>query len=224
MNNPEILKPFEYNIQKRIIEFCHKINNSSADLYILMARKAACFVNALERASLISIDAPVISERVLDCKIDWERINSVVIIDDVIISGTTLYQTINDIKRFNPNICIKVIVLGINSKWFNADFLKDNCGNSYLEYPIKTLSNTECIRLSGDIVKMLALIPLPYNIDYPIYNTIKLDNLGYETVLNLPGWEISEASSLVQDSKNVFSYTFIPSSGILGCRGNIFNN
>lgn len=224
MGNPDILRTFEFSVQKRILEFCNKINGTSADLYILMARKAACFVNALERASLLSIDGRVISERVLDCRIDWDDIESVIIIDDVIISGTTLYQTINDIKEKNPNISIKVIVLGLNSKWFNPHLLCNDQRETYIEPPIKILSNTECIRLSGDIVKMLSLIPLPYNIDYPIYNTLKLDDNAYAQMLSLPGWELAEASSLVQDNKNVFTYSFIPSPSILSNGGVFFNN
>lgn len=224
MGNNEILKIFEVNIQKRILEYCAKINKSNADLYILMARKAACFVNALERASLVSINGRVISERALDCKLEWENIKSVVIIDDVIISGTTLYQTIKAIRSHNPAITVKVIVLGINEKWFNQKLLNDENGNSYIAYPIKTLNNTECIRLSGDIVKMLSLIPLPYNIDYPIYNTLKLNDLAYSKMLSLPGWEVSEASSLIQDNRNIFTYSFIPTNGILNYSGTFFNN
>lgn len=156
--NSDLLKVFELNIQNCILDFCKKINTSSADLYILMARKAACFVNALEQFSFVSIGSRVISERVLDCEFDWDSIKSVIIIDDVIISGTTLNQTIKDIKCKNPRIKIKVIVIGINARWFNQSLLDDENGKSYIEYPVKTLSNTECIRLSGDIVKMLSLV------------------------------------------------------------------
>lgn len=224
MGNFEILKIFELNIQKRIIEFCNKINDSSADLYILMARKAACFVNALEKASLLNINSRVISERVLDCEIDWSSIKSVIIIDDVVISGTTLHQTIKHIKGNNPLIEIKVIVIGTNSKWFNSSLLQDEKGKSYIVNPVKSLSNQECIRLSGDIVRMLALIPRPYNIDYPIYNTFRLDDSSYSQMLNLPGWEVAEASSLVQDNKNIFTYSFIPHSEVLFNSGTFFKS
>lgn len=224
MMNSDLLKVFELNIQNCILDFCKKINTSSADLYILMARKAACFVNALEQFSFVSIGSRVISERVLDCEFDWDSIKSVIIIDDVIISGTTLNQTIKDIKCKNPRIKIKVIVIGINARWFNQSLLDDENGKSYIEYPVKTLSNTECIRLSGDIVKMLSLVPLPYNIDYPIYNTLRLNDFTFSQMLDLPGWEIAESSSLVQDNQNIFTYTFIPCNGILGNNGNLFNN
>ena len=71
---------------------------------------------------------------------------------------------------------------------------------------------------------MLSLIPLPYNIDYPIYNTLKLNDLAYSKMLSLPGWEVSEASSLIQDNRNIFTYSFIPTNGILNYSGTFFNN
>jgi|GEM_PF-6703165 len=224
MNNTDFLNVFEEKIRGRIIEFCTKINHSKADLYILMARKAACFINALEEYSLIAINGDVISERLLDTNIEWNNIRKVIIIDDVIISGTTLYRTIKSIKDINSFVEIKVFVLGINEKWFNSDLLKDEKGKSYLDLPIKPLDNSQCIKLSGDIVKMLAMMPTPYNIDYPIYNTIKLAEADYDKMLNMPGWEIHDASSHLQTINNIFTRTFVPNRKHLNYCGNFFLN
>lgn len=224
MNNTDILNVFEGKIKSKIIDFCNKVNASQADLYIVMARKAACFINALEAFSMVSISGKVISERLLDTNINWSNIRRIVIIDDVIISGTTLNRTIEKIKNANHLIEIKVFVLGINEKWFNSKLLENEQNISYLETPIKPLTNSQCIRLSGDIVKMLAMIPTPYNIDYPIYNTIKLKDEDYERVLNMAGWEVSEVTSCLQNKNNIFTNTFFPSKNILNYCGNLFSN
>jgi hypothetical protein len=73
MDKTNFLNIFEDKIRGRVIEFCNKINNSTADLYISMARKAACFINTLEELSMIAINGEVISERVLDTEIDWSN-------------------------------------------------------------------------------------------------------------------------------------------------------
>ncbi|GAB6012818.1 5'-methylthioadenosine/S-adenosylhomocysteine nucleosidase family protein [Viscerimonas tarda] len=224
MDKTNFLNLFEEKLRGRIIEFCNKVNDSKADLYILMARKAACFINALEELSMVAINGEVISERVLDTEIDWSNIRKIIIIDDVIISGTTLNRTIKKIKDKNPAIEIKVFVLGINEKWFNEELLQDDTGKSYLELPIKPLENSQCIKLSGDIVKMLAMMPTPYNIDYPIYNTLRLNSEDYTTMLNMPNWEMSDVCSYEQMKHNIFTKTFIPTHNCLISCGHLFFN
>ena len=203
--NKKLLNIFESKIQNNIISFCKEINASQADLYIIMARKAACLISVLEKLSLVTLRGDVISERVIDSVIEWQSIKRVIIIDDVIISGTTLYNTINTIKHINPLIDIKLYVLGVNEYWFNSDVLNNN-GNSYIQEPIRKLNNSECIRLSGDIVRMLAKYPVPYNIDYPIYNTLKLTDKEYKSVLSMPGWQVAEVASFQEKTDGVFTH------------------
>lgn len=219
--NRNLLSIFESKIQKNIISFCKEINESQADLYIIMARKAACLISVLEKLSLITLRGDVISERVMDSQIDWQKFSKIIIIDDVVISGTTLYKTINKIKKFNPHIDIKLFILGVNDYWFNHDLLNQN-GVSYIKEPVRKLNNSECIRLSGDIVRLLAKYPVPYNIDYPIYNTLKLTDKEYKKVLTMPGWQIAEVTSFAPRTDGVFTHTFIPLESTLEACGSVY--
>ncbi|UBD14509.1 5'-methylthioadenosine/S-adenosylhomocysteine nucleosidase family protein [Bacteroides salyersiae] len=218
-----LLSIFESKIQKNIISFCKEINESQADLYIIMARKAACLISVLEKLSLITLRGDVISERVMDSNIDWQNYNKIIIIDDVVISGTTLYKTINRIKKFNSHIDIKLFILGVNDYWFNNDILNQD-GVSYIKEPVRKLNNSECIRLSGDIVRLLAKYPVPYNIDYPIYNTLKLTDKEYKKVLTMPGWQIAEVTSFAPRTDGVFTHTFIPQESILEACGSTYTS
>ena len=209
-----LLSIFEQKIQTNIIEFCKNLNKTEADLYIVMARKAACLVSVLEKLSLLSLRGEVISERVIDCRIEWKALQKVIIIDDVVISGTTLYSTIEFIKEKNPNVEIQLYVLGVNDKWYNDDVL-ENDGVSYIQTPIRRLNNSECIKLSGDIVRLLSMYPVPYNIDFPIYNTLKLSEEDLHSVLSIPGWYVSKVTAFSQKANEVFTHTFIPNNYIL---------
>lgn len=206
----DILNVFEPKVRKNIIDFCKDLNATKADLYVVMARKAACLVSVLEKLSLLTLRGEVMSERVLDCSIDWSRYKSVIIIDDVVISGTTLYQTIEKIKSANSSIQLDLYVLGVNKEWYNNTVLERFDGISYIHSPIRYFDNSECIRLSGDIVRMLAQYPVPYNIDFPIYNTLRLNSEEYKEVMTLPGWKISEVLSFSHEKNDVFTHTFIP--------------
>ena len=104
MGDTSFFNIFERKMRKSILSFCEDLNNTRADLYVVMARKAACFISVLEKMNMVNLQGTIISERVMDTQIDWKSINSVIIIDDVIISGTTLHETIETIKKENPEI------------------------------------------------------------------------------------------------------------------------
>ena len=222
MTDLSILNVFETKVRKNIIDFCKDLNNTNADIYVVMARKAACLVSVLEKLSLLTLHGEVISERVLDCKIDWNKYKSVIIIDDVVISGTTLYQTIARIKSEKPSIRLDLYVLGVNSDWYKNDVLEDENGISYIHSPIRYYDNSECIRLSGDIVQMLAQYPVPYNIDFPIYNTLRLNGDEYRQIMSLPGWKISEVLSFSHEKNDIFTHTFIPQIETLENCGSLY--
>lgn len=210
MEKELFFKLFEDKIQSKIKLFCNNINTSKSDLYILMARKAACFVTALEELNLVSLDGKVISERILDTKIDLSDVNTVTIIDDVVISGTTLNRTIARLIELKPGLEINLLVIGVNKKWFNPDMLTDISGKSYLEKPYTELEDSQCIKLSGDIVRALSVLPRPYSIDFPLYNTVKLNERQFEVLCNIPEFEINETTSNLQYQNNTFTLTIRP--------------
>ena len=210
MSDISILNIFEPKVRNNIIEFCKDLNATHADMYVVMARKAACLVSVLEKIGLLSLRGEVISERVMDCNIDWSKYGSVVIIDDVVISGTTLYQIINKIKKANSALRIELHVLGVNKKWYKDEVLEREDGQSYIHAPIRRFDNSECIRLSGDIVRLLANYPLPYNIDYPIYNTLRLNSQKFDQIMSLPGWKVAEVSSFSNRQNDIITHAFMP--------------
>lgn len=222
MADISILDVFEPKVRRTIIEFCKDLNETQADLYIVMARKAACLVSVLEDVGLLSLQGNVISERVMDCDIEWSKYSKVIIIDDVVISGTTLYQTIRKIESANSSIWIDLFVLGVNERWYVKDVLKRSNGSSYIHAPIRRFENAECIRLSGDVVRMLANYPMPYNIDYPIYNKLRLNDKGFSQVTSLPGWKVSEVSSFTNRQNDVVTHAFIPEITTLEDCGSVY--
>lgn len=99
MLNPRIqnfFRVFDQHVQDEIMSFCRRITACKADVYIFMARKAASFCDCLEELGLIHLDGYVTSDRVLDIDGKWLAGKSITIIDDAVVSGTTLYKTIKN--------------------------------------------------------------------------------------------------------------------------------
>ncbi len=83
-----------------------------------------------------------------------------------------------------PVKSIKVFVLSINQKWFNPDMLTRNNGDSYLEPPLNYQTSDKCMQTCYDIVKAFSTIPKPYDIDFPLYDDVRISDKKLNELLN----------------------------------------
>lgn len=216
LNNPRIkklLNCFDADTQNYLLDFCDRISNMQADVFMIMARKASCFFNCLEELGLIHFNGYVTSERILDMKTTWLENKSVIIIDDALVSGTSIYKTIEKLKEAHVR-SIDVHVLTVNKKWFQPDLLNDN-NKDYLYHNYRKRSDSKCIELCYNIVNAILIQPRPYDIDFPLYQPIKIDPLKFNHIIGDIGWSCYDVSSAVQIENNVFSLSIIPNKETL---------
>lgn len=204
---------FDTKVAQEIIEFGKRLSKTKADVYILMARKAACLISCLEEMNYLTLDGYVTSERVLDMDTAWLEGKSVIIIDDTVISGTTLYSTIERLKSVNVK-SVSIHVLSVNKQHFVPELLQNENGQSYLQEPYLKLENAECIKACSDIVNALSVYPRPYDIDYPYFSQIILNEISYDKLTSFSNWMIDETTSFLQEASGIFSLTFTPTQNI----------
>lgn len=204
------LNRFDKYISTGIIEFCKSLSNTEADIFILMARKAACFIECLEELSLVKLNGIVTTDRILDMDLCWLKNKRIVVIDEAIVSGTTIYETINILKGANvKNIQVRVIC--INKDWFNEELLiDDETKISYLVEPYMKLKNEECIKLCSDIVSALSIFPRPYAVDFPLFNITRLSEKYFDEVCSNSFWSSDNISSILQKENDIYSITLSP--------------
>ena len=207
------LQQFDSKIATEIIEFGKRLSATKADVYILMARKAACLVHCMEDMNMISLDGFVTSERILDMDSSWLKGKSVIIIDDTVISGTTLFRTIEKLQKIEV-LSISIYVLSVNKEHYVPELLQDFKGKSYLVEPFLSLENNECIKACSDIVNAVSIFPRPYDIDYPYFSKIAIEEEKYKRFIQLSNWTIDETTSYLQFTQNIFSSSFSPSDVI----------
>lgn len=207
-------KHFDNEINTEIINFCNRISSLDADVFMLMARKSACFFNCLEELGLIHFNGYVTSERILDMNCKWLEGKSVVIIDDSIVSGTTLHSTIEELNRHKV-ASIDVHVLTVNSEWFSPKLLEKPDGSSYLFPTYDPLPDSRCIKLCNDIVRSIACTPRPYDIDFPYYNEIIVKKYTFYKLIYIPGWEVYDISSVDQEENGITNITLIPNDAVI---------
>lgn len=209
---------FDDDTNNSIIDFCNRVNNSSADVYIIMARKAACFIRFLEKYQYVDFKGKVVTDRLLDFDTKWLQDKSVVVIDDVIVSGTTIYTTIKKLESAGTN-SIQVIVLGVNKDYFNPtlfDYTNDlGVPKNYITTPYLLLSDAGCVRMCSNIVAVFSLDISPYDVDFPQHNQVTLSKHCFEQIILNNEWTSYDVSSDLQSENSIKNITFLPTTEII---------
>lgn len=225
----DFLNNFDEETRKHIIEFGKRISSKDleSDIFLIMARKAICFVDFLCEVKLASLNGIVVSDRILDMNTEWLNRKTVTVIDDALVSGTTLKKVINKLETSGVSR-IQVFVLSINQDWYNPDMLTDSKNSTYLAMPRYYNTNEKCMQMCYDIVKALSTIPKPYDIDFPLYGEYSIQKAKLNEMLNA-SWAAfnvtssSHISNSYASKKNAprsiiseyESITFIPPESII---------
>src|ERR1035437_3491361 len=88
----QFLTQFEPEIRPFFQQFCEVVASKSTDVIMYTARKAVCLFDAARELGMVDTTSIVTSDRVLDMKTDWLKDKTVTIVDDVLITGSSLYR------------------------------------------------------------------------------------------------------------------------------------
>ena len=198
-----------YEIRK----YCDQINCSEADVFIVMARKAVCFIYVLYELGYISEEVfskVVVSDRTLDLEglnLSGKKIE---LIDDIIISGSTIGKAISKLCTLGCRLeDIRITVLAYCLETCKIDF-GVTIGNERFELFSREqswgLSKAECVALSANIVKALIRIGVPYDIDFPSYQHIPNTFTNNVNTSDLY-WCVLSSQNYLQKEAGIQSYT-----------------
>lgn len=201
------LSRFNSSMRPEIIEYGKRLSSFSEEknaVLFFMARKAVCLADCLASLKLSFFSCPITSDRVLELNTEWLQNKKVIVVDDALISGTTLFRTNEKllqagIKEEN----IKNIVLCVNNKWWCPELITPH--KPYLE-----LEDNETASLCASIVEAISIVPRPYCVDFPLYRNIRIPANRFDELVVIPGWTVDEVTSPVQRANNVVSLTLTP--------------
>jgi nucleoside phosphorylase len=139
----------------------------------------------------------------------WLSGKKLTLFDDALISGTSLYQTIDRLRKSGINADdIRTQVLCVNTDWHSEELVKP-------ELPYLELSNDQTASLCARIVEAISVVPRPYAVDYPLYKNIRMPRTGLDLMTSLDGWSADEVTTPIQASQDVFTITFTPNQRVL---------
>ena len=196
INTKAILKEnflscFDDNMRNAIVEYGKLITKISGeyDVLMFMARKAVCLVEAMKILDLVSFQGTTASNRVLDFNNDWLKGKKVAVVDDALISGTSIYRVKKRLEKIGCQS--DIFALCTNEGWKKEGFIDPK--PPYIE-----LTDSECASLCSDIVTAISVIPLPYSTDYPFYSGIRLKADELSELASLPIWSINDLTTNIQ--------------------------
>lgn len=212
------LNTFRGELQENIIEFGKKLWDKDSDIFIFMARKAACFFDCLRELKIGDVRGVAVNDRILDMDLSFLKEKSVTLVDDCIFSGTTLYEAREKILKAGCRSC-DTMSLSINKDWIRSELLpgKNEAHMLNLTTPLFHLDDSQSIQQCYDIVQAISIIPRPYDADFPHSLIHKVTGNDLDKLLHCFGWQSYDVSSKYQVENNVRTFTFIPDDHVLNC-------
>jgi nucleoside phosphorylase len=135
------------------------------DVAIFMARKAICFYKALVLGGFVKepVSCEILTDRALSYNIFKKLENKkVVIIDDVMIRGTSIVKTLKILSEEGIKADVYIMAQSIGEKPISEE--------ARIIETFSKLSDSDTKQLSKYIADFIAATICPYNIDQPIYN------------------------------------------------------
>lgn len=208
---------FDFFPNKSILQgFCDKINQCDADVYLVMAHKAVQLFNVLLNQNHLHADIKdkiIISSQALDYNCEYLCEKKIAIIDDIVISGTSIASTIHKLIHAGVNKNdIKIIALARDVDYQTMVFDTDD-GNNIL-FCDALLGDAACIELSYFISQAFSFYGTPYNVDYPSYN-INLEDKKEQFLFKELLWRTESTTNIDQQIGDVSAYSLFPHGSFL---------
>ena len=198
--------------RKALTLFCETINSSTADVFIIMAHKAVqLFMVLLEQNHIKGqiTDKIIVSNSSLDFDNSYLKGKRIAIIDDIMISGTSIASTVNKLLQIGiEQRDISIITLATDTKYFAMDFTGEN-GESALRCSAE-MEDASCIELSATISRIFAYYGLPYDLDFPDYPSIEVEESELCFISNEFFWRFNKLSNDIYGSSTSAAYILFP--------------
>jgi|GEM_PF-6643578 len=191
---------FQPHIRQELDRFSEYIASLDEDYIILMARKALRLYELLVSTGSKSSNKIVLSQRVLDEKLDWVSEKRVAVVDDTLIVGTTLKEASDNLIDAGASE-VNTYVFCADKEYWVEDLISP-------EKVFMKLSDREVMSFCASEVSAFERNGIPYISDFPISDEITIDHIG---ILNLiPRWRAYQITTKQQEAEGRHVITFLP--------------
>jgi hypothetical protein len=171
----EVIEIFGEKTIDSFKKFITYIDSRNPDIIVLMARKAICLFELFRYLDLEKPKGEIVGDRVLDLEPDYFRGKKIIIVDDTLIVGSTLSEIKEKLISYGINF--EIVVFSVD----NVNWQKHLIIPDYIQEPF---SPEEILNFCINEVKAFSLVSLPYLVDFPTSNFIKIEKSEFKDLLS----------------------------------------
>jgi len=201
----KILSQFEPDVAVKLLEFGHTISEQDCDYFLFMSRKFCCLYDILQAVGMPPVKKPIVSDKILDLNLAPLRDKNIILVDDIVICGTTIWKTVDKLSSDAHIASIRTSVFCVNEKWWAQKCVKP-------DYKAVVLSDDRAMTFCTNIVSALSIAPRPYAVDYPLFFDVEVKTRYWNRILSSKEWTPFDISTSLQEEYRVGSLTYFPSS------------
>lgn len=189
----QIHKLVSKDLSNSLYHFCDQINNSDADLFVVLAQKAVCLFQILLSQNLLksSVRTRYVTSHALDFCLNHELKEfkgKIALIDDIMITGYSLANIAATLVRNGiPAENIQIIALARDTAYQAIQFTDLQSGKSKFYCAIETV-DPQCTKLSYQICEAMTYYGKPYDSDFPEYKESKAKRFVASKWMNPSLW------------------------------------
>lgn len=210
----QIHKFVKKDLSNSLRYFCDQINNSDADLFVVLAQKAVCLFQILLSQNLLKND--ICTKYITSHALDFCLVNElkhfkgkIALIDDIMVTGYSISHIANILVRSGvPAENIQIIALVRDTTYQTIQFTDLLSCKSKFYCAVET-EDLQCTDLSYQICKTLTYYCKPYDSDFPVYQESKAETLKALSWMNPSLWTSYETTPAHAPS-GVSSWTMFP--------------
>ena len=202
-----ILEQFEPDIAIALIEFGKSLSQIEADVFVFMARKSLCLYDVLLRLGTPPIERTLVSDRVLDMRLDFLHGKRVALIDDSLIVGTTLAKA-KRLLQTEAAADVTCHAFCVDLDWWCPDVIVPD--SVFLK-----LDDRRVMTFCTGEVRALSLLPRPYLVDFPISRPLRIKVSDLQPFLASAEWTGHKLTSGLQQRNDVELFSFFPRERVI---------
>lgn len=155
----------------------------------------------------------VITNQSLDFGTHSLKGKKIAILEDTVISGTSIASTVNKLLSFGVSQDdIEVIAIAFDQDYFAMSF-ENTKGVSAFHCDCQ-MDDASCIELSAIISKVFSYYGTPYDVDFPAYGEFSISAEELNALHNNLLWDIVDVSNANHKLGGITAYTLWPSRSV----------
>lgn len=202
-----VLGQFEPEVASALIEFGKSLSTIDTDVCVFMARKSLRLYDTLLKLGIPPIERTVVSDHILDMRLEPIRQKNIALIDDSIILGSTLGETKRRLElEANANVHVHAFCLDIDC--WQKELVEPN--TVFLK-----LTDRQIMSFCTAEVRALSIVPMPYLVDFPFSLPIRIRIGDSQCLLSAVEWNVHRISTDIQERHDVTVLSFFPNKDMV---------